>query len=244
MPPSLAPRRNTRRQRDKGRPKWRRIIENDLIQKVDYNEYRRRVQRVYDGPQGALLATASRLSLHIALGERLFSSGKFDLGGCRRILDVGSGAGQLAGHLLKHADQDAYIACTDLSHGMLRRARQRLASDRPDYLAADLSRLPFRDGAFDCVSCGYVLEHLPDPEPGLREMARVLQPGGKMLLLTTEDNFAGVWTSRVWLCRTYNRGELRRLCKSLGLVWEQELWFTPLHQAVRAGGIGVQIRRA
>ena len=45
---------------------------------------------------------------------------------------------------------------------MLRRARTRLKSTVPSHVAADLSRLPFADESFDCVTCGYVLEHLPD----------------------------------------------------------------------------------
>ena len=56
--------------------------------------------------QGAMLATCSMLSLHTAFGERLFRERKFDLRGARRILDVGSGAGQLAKHVLKYADPE------------------------------------------------------------------------------------------------------------------------------------------
>jgi hypothetical protein len=75
-------------------------------------------------------------------------------------------------------------------------------------------------------------------------MARVLQPGGRMLLLTTEDSFSGAWTSRLWYCRTYNRQELRQTCERLGLIWKQQLWFTRMHQAIKAGGICVEIVKA
>ena len=95
----------------------------------------------------------------------------------------------------------------------------------------------------DCVTCGYVLEHLPDPRTGLAEMARVLVPGGRMLLLATEDSFSGAWTSRLWHCRTYNRLELYRVCQQLGLRWKKELWFTKMHRVLRAGGICVEIER-
>jgi ubiquinone/menaquinone biosynthesis C-methylase UbiE len=198
---------------------------------------------VYGGPQGALLATCSLLSLHVPLGERLFRTRRFDLRGLESILDVGSGAGQIAKHVLKYADLDARITCIDLSRQMLRRARQRLKSQKPDYVAADLSYLPFADNSFDGITCGYVLEHLPDPRTGLEELARVLRAGGRMLLLTTEDNFSGAWTSRVWCCRTYNRQELMNLCESLGLRWKNELWFTRVHRAIRAGGICVEIEK-
>jgi ubiquinone/menaquinone biosynthesis C-methylase UbiE len=233
-----------RRRRDrKGRKVVNRILENNLIRRVSFDQYREKVQSVYGGPKGAVLATCSLISLHVPLGERIFRTRKFDLAGAKRILDVGSGAGQIAGHLLKYADPDAAITCTDLSWQMLRRARQRLKSHRPRYVAADLTHLPFADGSFDCVTCGYVLEHLPDPGDGLVEVARVLEPGGRMFLLTTEDNFGGAWTSRLWYCRTYNRQELHRVCDSLGLVWKNEIWFTKMHRVMRAGGICVEIER-
>jgi ubiquinone/menaquinone biosynthesis C-methylase UbiE len=219
------------------------IVENDLIRRVSADEYRSRIKDVYGGRQGALLSTASLLSLHVPLGKRLFRTRRFDLRGMKSILDVGSGAGQIAGHLLEYADHDAQITCTDLSQPMLCRARRRLNSERPAFVVADLSALPFADESFDGVTCGYVLEHVPDPTDGLRELARVMCHGARMLLLTTEDNFSGAWTSRIWCCQTYNRQELRRLCESIGLVWKKELWFTALHRAIRAGGICVVIEK-
>jgi ubiquinone/menaquinone biosynthesis C-methylase UbiE len=218
-----------------------RLIENDTIRRVGSSAYQRKVRSVYDGPKGALLATASRLSLHLAMGERLLRKRLFDLAGAKRILDVGSGAGQIIQHLLKYADSDAQITGFDLSLEMLKRARRRLQSDRPRFVNADLTRLPFADAAFDCVTCGYVLEHLPDPRPGLVELGRVLSPGGRMLLIATEDTFGGAWTSRFWLCRTYNREELRQTCEDVGLAWNRELWFSRLHAALKAGGICVEL---
>jgi ubiquinone/menaquinone biosynthesis C-methylase UbiE len=220
---------------------FNRLIENRLIGQVSFEEYREKVRDVYDGPQGALLATCSMLSLHTSLGARLFREKKFDLHGARRILDVGSGAGQIAKHLIKYADPTADITCFDLSHEMLRRARNRLKSDRPRFVVADLTRLPFADGSFDCITCGYVLEHLPDARVGLAELSRVMLPGARMLLLTTEDNFAGAWTSRVWCCRTYNRRELAQICEAVDLRWHRELWFTRVHKVFRAGGICVEL---
>ncbi|MDA7978155.1 MAG: class I SAM-dependent methyltransferase [Pirellulales bacterium] len=222
---------------------FNRLVENRLIEKVDYEEYRDAVRDVYDGKQGAFLLACSMLSLHAPLGERIFSTRRFDLSRRKRILDVGSGAGQIAKHLTRHADANASITCFDISPGMVRRAVRRIKSNRPNYLVADLTQLPFADNTFDCVTCGYVLEHLPDPEVGLRELHRVMQPGGSMLLLTTEDNFGGAWTSRLWRCRTYNRREIRDLCKSLGFEWAQEIWFTRVHKIFRAGGICVELRK-
>ena len=221
----------------------KRLVENDLIKRVSFDEYREKVKHVYGGPKGAMLSTASMLSLHIPLGRRIFRTRKFDLRGMKSILDVGSGAGQIVQHLLDYADADTQITGIDLSHAMLLRARQRLKTDRPRFIAADLTALPFADASFDGVTCGYVLEHLPDPRIGLGELARVMRAGGRMFLLATEDTFAGAWTSRLWYCRTYNRRELMELCESLGLRWKKELWFTRMHEAMRAGGICVEIEK-
>ena len=75
-------------------------------------------------------------------------------------------------------------------------------------MAADITRLPYPDAFFDAIVCGWVLEHLPDPRLGLRELARVLQPKAKILLMVTEDTLLGSVCSRMWHCRTYNRHEL------------------------------------
>ena len=144
-----------------------RLLEDKSIERISFDEYRSKVRTVYAGPKGALLSTCSFLSLHKPLGQRLLRERKFDLRGCKRILDVGSGAGQIAGHLLKYADPQAQITCLDLSPEMIGRARKNLKSDWPRYLVADLSRLPLADETFDCVTCGYVLEHLPDARTGL-----------------------------------------------------------------------------
>ena len=131
--------------RQRQQPVLNRLLEHRLIRRVSFEEYREKVRDVYDGPQGAMLATCSMISLHTPLGARLFRERKFDLRGARHILDVGSGAGQIAKHLIKYADPEAEITCFDLSHEMLRRARNRLKSDRPRFVVADLTRLPFAD---------------------------------------------------------------------------------------------------
>ncbi len=243
MPTKLRLRHRKDRLTDSGSRKKviNRLVENRLIDKVSHEQYRDKVRDVYGGPQGAILATCSFISGHSTLGDRLLRERQFDLRGARHILDVGSGAGQIAKHLLRYADPAAELTCFDLSHEMLCRARTRLKSSRPRHVVADISRLPFADGSFDCVTCGYVLEHLPDPRLGLAELSRVMMPGARMLLLATEDSLAGAWTSRMWCCRTYNRRELADTCKKLGLHWEKELWFTRMHKVFRAGGICVEI---
>jgi ubiquinone/menaquinone biosynthesis C-methylase UbiE len=242
-----SPQKRSPKRADRDKPPleaFRRLVEDDTIRRVPLEEYQAKVKDVYGGPQGAMLAAASMVSLHLPLTERLFRTRKFNLAGMKSILDVGSGAGQLAQHVIRYGDRDASVYCTDLSQPMLHRARHRLRGGHPIYVAADLAALPFADASFDGITCGYVLEHLPDPKMGLSELARVMKRGARMFLLTTEDSLSGAWTSRLWRCRTYNRDELRRECESHGLRWKQELWFTRVHQAIHAGGICVEVEKS
>jgi ubiquinone/menaquinone biosynthesis C-methylase UbiE len=183
------------------------------------------------------------LTGHEALAGRLIRPSGFDVRGCKRILDAGCGNGRYTHFLLRQADPDARITGFDYSQRMLQRARQRLRSDRATQVAADLTQLPYADASFDAIVCGWVLEHLPDPRPGLRELARVLQPGGKLLLLCTEDTLTGAMCSRLWHCRTYNRAELRAACAECGLTLVRDLWFSKLHALMGLGGIIAEFRR-
>jgi ubiquinone/menaquinone biosynthesis C-methylase UbiE len=206
-------------------------------------DYKHFVRDHYDGPAGALTAVTGLITGHEALAGRLIRPGGFDIRGHKHILDAGCGNGRYSLYLLRTADPDATLTAFDLSEKMLARARRRLHSDRVTFAAADLTKLPYRDAAFDAAVCGWVLEHLPDPRPGLRELARVLQPGGKLLLMCTEDTFTGAWCSRLWHCRTYNRRELRQACAECGLAWERELWFSSLHRRLRLGGIIAEMKK-
>lgn len=218
-----------------------RLVEAKLIHKINHDQYRKKVIQIYSGHQGALLVRSSRLSGHSRYGDRLFRRRQFDLRGVNNILDIGSGAGQVLSHLIKYSSHSARITGIDISRTMLERAKSRLGSNRPRLVVGDFARLPFADCAFDCITCCYVLEHLPDARQGLEEVARVLAPGGRVLLFVTEDNFSGAWTSRFWKCRTHNRDELFDLCEALGLELKKELWFTRLHRLFRAGGICVEL---
>lgn len=219
------------------------VLESAEPRRRPFLDYRRFVRDHYDGLPGALTAVTGFLTGHEALAGRLIRPGAFDVRGRKRILDAACGNGRYSRFLLRHADPDARLTTFDLSPKMLERARARLKTGRVTHAVADLTRLPYADGAFDAVVCGWVLEHLPDPRPGLRELARVLSPGGQLLLLSTEDTLTGAMCSRLWHCRTYNREALRQACAECGLAWEREMWFSGLHRLLRLGGIIVELRR-
>jgi ubiquinone/menaquinone biosynthesis C-methylase UbiE len=221
----------------------REALASDKCTKQPFPEYRRFIQHHYDGIAGKLTALTGFITGHSMLAGRVFKPSGFDIRGCKNILDAGCGNGRHCKYILRRADPDACITAFDISQRMLKRAHRRIKSDRIGYIAADLTRLPYPDAHFQAIVCGWVLEHLPDPRHGLRELTRVLSPGGKMLLMTTEDTLTGAMTSSLWHCRTYNRHELRQVCEEMGLVWHRPLYFSHLHRIFKLGGIIVELRR-
>lgn len=95
-----------------------------------------------------------------------------------RVVDVGCGDGR---HILEAARRGCFAVGVDYDAGELRKARARLRGRGVDLIAADASRLPFRDGAFDAAICTETLEHLPDDTGAMREIARTLVGGGTLL---------------------------------------------------------------
>ena len=99
----------------------------------------------------------------------------------RRVVDIGCGTGRHTEALLEAGA--AQVAALDLTPEMMQRARARLAG-RPVVWARHAlpAPLPFRDGAFDVAVLGLVAEHVADLGRALREVARVLAPGGRCVL--------------------------------------------------------------
>jgi demethylmenaquinone methyltransferase/2-methoxy-6-polyprenyl-1,4-benzoquinol methylase len=101
-----------------------------------------------------------------------------------RILDVATGTGLVAAELLAHAE--CAVVGVDQSAEMLAAARARFAlrgSRSVELLRAEAERLPFADASFDAVSFTYLLRYVDDPRATMRELARVLRPGGRIASL-------------------------------------------------------------
>jgi len=99
-----------------------------------------------------------------------------------RVLDVATGGGHTA--LAFAAVARRVVAC-DLTEPMLRAARGFLRDrgvDGAAFVAGDVERLPFRDAAFPVVTCRIAPHHFADPAAAVREIARVLGPGGSFLV--------------------------------------------------------------
>lgn len=102
-----------------------------------------------------------------------------------RILDVATGTGMVAAELLARAD--CTVVALDQSAEMLAGARARFATSpngaRVELIEGQAERLPFDDGAFDALTFTYLLRYVDDPAATVRELARVVRPGGRIASL-------------------------------------------------------------
>ena len=102
-----------------------------------------------------------------------------------RILDVATGTGMVAFAL---ARQGAEVVALDQSEAMLGAARARLArtpelAGRVRFVAGEAEALPFPDGAFDALTFTYLLRYVDDRPATMRELARVVSPGGRIAMV-------------------------------------------------------------
>lgn len=139
-----------------------------------------------------------------------------------RVLDVGCGDGR---HIAEAASRGAYAVGLDYDRSELVGARARTSVQRVDLVVGDATRLPFRDGAFDAVVCTETLEHLPDDAGAMREIARLLVPGGR-LLGAVPSHFTelvywrlsrGYWHTPGGHVRIYSPLGLKRRLRAAGL---------------------------
>ena len=108
-----------------------------------------------------------------------------------RILDVATGSGDLAAALARRVGSAGEVWATDINRKMLERGRDRLLDEgvAAPAVQCDAERLPFPDRYFDCVTVAFGLRNMTHKDRALGEMARVLKPGGRLVVL----EFSKVW---------------------------------------------------
>ncbi len=162
-----------------------------------------RIARVYDP-----LNTAMTAGLHHRWRERAADLARVGPGS--RVLDVATGTGDLAIELSRRVAPGGEVVGSDFSEGMLVRARDKAAKIpagwfvRPHFEWGDALDLPYADDSFDAATVGFGARNFSDLPRGLAEMARVVRPGGRVVVLefTTPTRpplslFYSLWFDRV-----------------------------------------------
>jgi len=143
--------------------------------------------------------------LHHRWRER--AAERAELGSGDSALDVCCGTGDLTLELAHRVAPDGYVVGCDFSEPMLDLARDKAAergADGTRFEWADALQLPYADARFDAVTVGFGLRNFADRDLGLRELARVLRPGGRLVVLEFTQprrppfsTFYAIWFDRI-----------------------------------------------
>jgi len=121
-----------------------------------------------------------------------------------RVLDLGCGPGLLSLEMAPAVGPGGRVDAIDFSPSMLALAERRCAGQAHVHVQqADVTALPFEDASFDAAVCVQVYEFVHDTAGALRELRRVLKPGGRAVVIDTD------WESCVW--RSRDDGRMRRM---------------------------------
>lgn len=127
-----------------------------------------------------------------------------------RVLDVGTGTGEVARAFAAAATSSGSVTAVDMSQQMLAEAKRRtddsLTHADIAYEARNAESLPYPDASFDVVHSERTLQHVPDADRAFAEMVRVLRPGGRLVVADTDWDTALVDLGDVSLQRRLNTG--------------------------------------
>jgi demethylmenaquinone methyltransferase / 2-methoxy-6-polyprenyl-1,4-benzoquinol methylase len=111
------------------------------------------------------------------------------------LLDLGAGTGDLAREALRQQPL-AHVTAADFTLEMMRLGQQ---TGPRDWCAADALRLPFAGESFQAVASGFLMRNVIDVDRALREQYRVLQPGGRIVILDTTPPHRSLLSPMIWL---------------------------------------------
>ncbi|MDD9925585.1 MAG: class I SAM-dependent methyltransferase [Rhodospirillaceae bacterium] len=136
-----------------------------------------------------------------------------------RVLDCGIGTGALSAALADALPVPFALKGVDISTRMLARARARLYGTgiQSSLQQGDIQALPFDSNQFDLAMTAHVLEHLAHPETALREMFRVVKPGGLILVCLTRRSPLGAYVQLKWRTHRVTGHETETWLRDAGL---------------------------
>ncbi|KHF26327.1 bifunctional demethylmenaquinone methyltransferase/2-methoxy-6-polyprenyl-1,4-benzoquinol methylase UbiE [Solemya velum gill symbiont] len=146
-----------------------------------------RVREVFDSVASNYDIMNDLMSLGV---HRLWKHVAIDLSAVRNgqhVLDLASGTGDLASRFAGLVGPEGRVVMSDINLAMLEEGRKRMVDSghvgNVEYLQINAEEIPFPDNSFDCVTIGFGLRNVTDKDKALREMFRVIKPGGRVLVL-------------------------------------------------------------
>ena len=154
-------------------------------QTVDEGEKARRVRGVFDSVASRYDIMNDVLSMGLHRAWKAYTVAVADVQPGMKVVDIAGGTGDLARAFAHRAGSTGRVVLTDINEAMLRTGRDRLMDEGLvlPTAACDAEHLPFADGSFDLASVAFGLRNMTHKEAALTEMARVLRPGGRLLVL-------------------------------------------------------------
>lgn len=125
-----------------------------------------------------------------------------------KVIDIGCGPGYLCEELANATGSTGRVLGIDISADLIALCESRNTPDHLDYKVADALALPVPDASCDVAVCTQVAEYIPDTERLLNEIARVLTPGGRLLVMATD-----------WDCVAWHSDEPTRM-REVMTLWE------------------------
>ena len=152
---------------------------------VDERDKAGRVRGVFDSVAKKYDVMNDLMSLGLHRAWKSYAVAVANVRPGQKVLDIAGGTGDLARAFAKPAGTAGMVVLTDINEAMLKQGRDRLidAGVVLPTLLCDAEALPFATGSFDLVSVAFGLRNMTHKERALAEMARVLKPGGRLLVL-------------------------------------------------------------
>ena len=155
------------------------------FQTVDEHDKARRVRGVFDSVASKYDVMNDLMSMGLHRVWKHYTTTVADVREGHQVLDIAGGTGDLSMAFAKKVGVTGRVVHTDINEAMLRTGRDRLLDHGwvLPTLVCDAEKLPFADNHFDLVSVAFGLRNMTHKDQALREMCRVLKPGGKLLVL-------------------------------------------------------------
>ena len=174
----------------------------------DSAQFPSQVRTMFDRIAGVYDLMNRVMTVGLARGWRERAADRAELREGDHALDVCCGTGDLAFELARRVGPTGRVVGCDFSERMLELAREKSATPERaatvEFEWADALDLPYEDASFDAVTVGFGVRNLSDLEAGLGELARVLRPGGRLVILEITQptrpplsTFFAIWFDRI-----------------------------------------------